>query len=455
MKSWIFERLYIFYSMVLLLYLINVFADVRALEYAVGLLAIPMMGISFIWASNLFRVLGGAFIGTGAIMFLAAGLPFREIPLFFTSNLALLAYLVILPWINSIVHVGKYDTQMKELMKGNVNHLGNLYIRSSITTYILMMFLNISAVTLTQEMLIKNMKKMKTKVRNAFISQTTVRAFAIALIWSPMEVMVALTVEATGVSYLFYLPWLMLISLLVLSGDLLIGWWKFRSVPYIPVEQDEAQVPVKSVVIGIAKLLFALCLFLSTILFINQTFDLNFILTVTLVILPFSAIWAMLIKRWTMFKKFGFEVWKNRTNHQQNFIILFISLSFFSNSLNETDMLNIVQEPFHIFADYPVIILYLILVTYFVMAMIGIHPVGTIAILLEVLTPLFGFINPAAIGIVMIVAALATSASATYGVTVTITAMNTVQNPYKITLQNLLFTFVFGSVGIGMAMFFV
>lgn len=136
----------------------------------------------------------------------------------------------------------------------------------------------------------------------------------------------------------------------------------------------------------------------------------------------------------------------------QNFTLLFISLALFSNSLNATSLLGFVQQPFLAFDDQPFIILFLILVTYFLLAMIGVHPIGTIAILLEVLTPLFAIINPVSIGIVLIVAALATSGSATYGITVTMTSMNTVQNPYRITLRNLPFTFLLGFIGIGIGM---
>lgn len=82
------------------------------------------------------------------------------------------------------------------------------------------------------------------------------------------------------------------------------------------------------------------------------------------------------------------------------------------------------------------------------MAMVGVHPIATIGVLYEILKPMFVVINPVSIGIVLIVAAMATSSSATYGVCVTMTSMNTGQNPYRITLTNLPFTFMFGIISI-------
>ncbi|PYZ91706.1 hypothetical protein CR194_18960 [Salipaludibacillus keqinensis] len=456
MKERLYERLYLFYSGVLGLYIINLFLEKIWLAHTVGFLAMVMLAVSFGRASKLFRILGSAFIVSGLIMYISSGLPFYRLPLFLTSNMPLLAFLMLLPWINSVVHVGKYDQQINGLMKENVDNLGSLYYRSLFTTYILMTFLNLSAVNLSQGVLLKSMKNVNKTVRDIFISKTTVRAFALALIWSPMEVIVAITVDATGVSYLTYLPWLVFISFIALALDAFVGRYRFKGVPFEAADPSTAPpVPLKKIVQQILKLFFALSLFLTTVLTISRLFDLNFILAVTLVILPFSSLWAILIKRWYLFRVFGFEVWKARTNHMQNFVILFISLAFFTNSLSETGMVDYVQRPFLMFNDYPVVILTLILVTYLLMAMIGVHPIGTIAILLEVLTPLFDVFNPAGIGIVLIVGALATASSGTYGVTVTMTSMNTQQNPYRITLRNLPFTLFFGSIGILIALIII
>ncbi len=133
---------------------------------------------------------------------------------------------------NSAVHVGRYDQRINELMKENVDHLGSLYARSLLTSTVLFSFLNLSAIHLTQGVLLENLNKLKKPLRDSFISQTTLRAFALALIWSPMEIIVALTVDSTGVSYLAYLPWLLLCSAIVLSIDLLRGKKRYEHIPY-------------------------------------------------------------------------------------------------------------------------------------------------------------------------------------------------------------------------------
>ncbi|WP_431801530.1 hypothetical protein [Halobacillus andaensis] len=101
------------------------------------------------------------------------------------------------------------------------------------------------------------------------------------------------------------------------------------------------------------------------------------------------------------------------------------------------------------------IILSLILFTYIGMGLLGVHPIATIGVLLEILQPFFEVFNPIGIGVMLIVGALATASSGTYGIVVTMTSVNTQQNPYAITLTNLPFTLIFGFIGIVVSYFLI
>ncbi|WP_100406875.1 hypothetical protein [Bacillus solitudinis] len=446
MKQKVVSNLYIFYTIILTLFIINTFIKNEHISYIVGVLAILMLLVSFSGADKLFKVIGTIFLVTGIFLYLYSGLPFKDLPFYMTSTLPLLAFLMVLPWMNSCVRAGRFDRQINDAMKANVSDLGKLYVRSSLTTYSLVTFINLSALTISQDILLENMKKMKKKVKDVFISKTTLRTFAVALAWSPMEILVAMTVDATGVSYLRFLPWLILCSLLVFSVDLFIGRRVFASIPYSSPLNNKREVNVRKLSWKLFQLFIVLSVFLFTVVSIGNVFHLNFILSVTLVILPFTFCWAMIMKRTRSFLAIGWRTWKLRTNNMQNFIVLFIALAFFSNSLNETPFLALIQHPF-LSSESPLIILLLIQFTYLIMSLIGVHPIATIGVLIEVLTPLFDVMNPLSIGIVMITGALATLSVGAYGMMVTITVMNTKQNPYLITLRNMPFGLFYGGVG--------
>ncbi|UTR10519.1 hypothetical protein MM300_22060 [Evansella sp. LMS18] len=454
MHHFLKHYLYLFYFTILMVYVFNIFAGIEILTYLIGAAAIPMLLLSFPGASRLFKILGSLFILAGVVLFLQSGRPALDFLEFMTTNMGLIALLMMLPWMNSVVRSGRFDRRINELMKTNVSNLGQLYGKATLTSYTLISFINLSALPLTQGVLKENLSNLSVNLRNKFISQTTLRAFSMALVWSPMEIMVAISVDATGVSYLVYLPWLLLFSVIMVSLDIVWGKIAYSKLPYEPVYHHEPRsLSIKQVVGKIIHLFLALAVFLTAVIIVSNLFELNFILAVTLVIFPFAALWALSMKRWYSFVSIGWHTWKARTNGMQNFVVLFVSLALFSNSLSATPLLQVIQDPFIAASDRPLVILFFIQLSYLLMSMIGVHPIATIGVLMEVITPLYDVINPLSLGIVLITGAMATASAATYGVTVTLTSMYTHQNPYRITIANLPFAIIYGTVGTLIAFF--
>ncbi|MDG5789494.1 hypothetical protein QA612_18710 [Evansella sp. AB-P1] len=432
----IYQHLYIFYSIVFILHIGNTFIKSSQIDYFVGLLAIPMLFLSFITATKLFKVIGLVFISIGLFLFISEGHNFLHLPYFMTSTISLLALLAMLPWMNSVVRSGRFDKKLNQLMRANVEDLGKLYPRSAITAYSLGAFLNLTAVPVSQAVLKESLSTVKDKVKNTFIIMTTLRGFSVALLWSPLEVMVALSISTTGVGYASLLPWLLIISIAAFIGDSLWGRFFYRKTPYESPNKNH-QLNTKVLMKKIIQLIIALSLFLATVIIIGNVFYLDFILTVTLILFPFAAVWSIIIKRWRTFWTIGWETWKVRTNSMQNFVVLFLALALFSNSLQGTTLLQVIQYPVLSAADYPILILIILQLTFLVMALFGVHPVATIGILSEVITPLLTVMNPLSIAIVLITGSALNCTSGTYGMAVTLTSMNTKQNPYRITALNL------------------
>lgn len=433
----------------MLFFVLNHFISNDYFAYTIGVLTVLLFLISFPGSSKLFKILSSSFIVLGTASFIYSGLSLKEIPELITSNIPILTLLLVLPLMTGVVQAGRYDRRLNEIIKGNVKTLGELYVRSSLTTFALSTFLNISALSLSQEVLVKNMKEVEQKIKNSFISQATLKGLALALVWSPMEIIVALTVDATGISYLSYLPYLILCAVFMITLDGLLGRKRFGPVSYESAAASEVgSLSLNRLFKPIIKLFFSFATFLGLVVSIGALLDINFILSVSLIIPPFVFIWAKLLKRWRSFKMIGLKIWKERANRMQNFIVLFVSLAFFSNSLSKTSFHTIINQLFLTLSDHPLLILLCIQFFILLMGLVGIHAIATIGILLEVVIPLYSIINPLSIGIVIITGALATLTVGAYGVTVTMTSITTKQNPYRITLQNMPFALTFGFTGV-------
>jgi hypothetical protein len=441
MKQYPLSRyLYIFYSFVFLIQTINVFIDSETIKYILGVLAIIMLIVSFPMASRLFKILGGSFLFIGGYLFISTGESFYSIPRILTSNLSLLTLLAMLPWMNSIVRSGRFDRNLNQLMKVNVSDLGKLYPRSSLTTHILAAFLNLSAATISQDVLKSTLASFSKEIRNSFITTASLRGYSIALLWSPLEIMVAVSIFATGVDYVTLLPWLIFIAVIAYLLDSLFGRFYYKKYTFEHESLNkQPNINKKELVKKMTQFIIALILFLTLVILFGNLFHLNFTLIVTMIIFPFAFIWSLLMKRQRSFWVIGWNNWKTKTNTMQNFIVLFISLSLFSSSLGDTSFLEVIQKPLSFVSDYPMLILFLIQVIFVLLSMFGIHPIATVGILTGIITPLLEVMNPVSIALVLITGSVATFTVGTYGLLVTLTAMGTEQSPFRITLKNMPF----------------
>ncbi|SHM56257.1 hypothetical protein [Gracilibacillus kekensis] len=443
------QRFYIIYGLLFLMFLLALALGSVKVEIVIAIYALLVFMLSWFWASNLFKTISILFFIIGASLSLGSGVSFDEIIRHILTSLPILIFLSLLPWIRTVFKLGTYDQYLAQLLVSKNGDLAQLYSKSIATTYSLLIFLNISAIYLAQELLREKLVSLPEKIRNSFIIETTLRAFSVAIIWSPMEVVVGLTVDGTGVSYLVYLPWLLISSFLIALLDILMSKNRYKG---WEIKSASTSIAWSVLWPHLLKMFGMLTVFLVLILSVNKITNMSFILSVTMVIFPFSLIWSVLIGKAGTFLKDGWYSWKNYTNHLQNFAVLFLSLGFFSGGFNNSAVPSLLQQLMGSMQDYLIVVFVFITVIYFVLAMVGVHPIATVAILLEVLQPMFAYVNPLSIGIVLIISALATSASSPYGINATMTSQSMKINPYTITKQNILFSLMMSVIGIAIAL---
>ncbi|WP_147804196.1 hypothetical protein [Alkalicoccus halolimnae] len=444
--------LFIVYTFVLIIYIANIFLEIRLLDDFLNISAVILLIISFPGAPRLFKILGTGFMAVGFYFHFSVGGTLWEIPSLLTDNYSLLGLLLMLPWMKSVVESGRFDRHIARILERKAGDLGMLYPRSLFTSVLLTSFLNLSAAPITQGVLRKNLKDMSQRVRNSFISKASLRGTSIALVWSPLEVLIALTIFITGAAYVELLPWLLLTALLMFITDAV--WNRFAWRKYKLNTEHMLELSGKEMRIIAGKMmhmLTALSLFLAAVIILGNITGLDFILTVTLVIFPFALLWSFWLKRHRRFLILGWHTWKEKTNKMQNFFVLFISLSFFANTLAETDLLELLRTPINTFADYPLIIFMIIQGSFIFMSLFGVHPIATIGILSGVTPVILEIISPMSFSILLITSSIATLTVNTYGLFVQMTAINTGENPYRITWNNLPFAAVYCLIGMGVA----
>ncbi|GAB2568926.1 hypothetical protein [Gracilibacillus alcaliphilus] len=448
------RHVYILFAAIFAIHIYASFFPNPILSYSLGILSIVMLLISFRQATKLFQILGACFFLIGVLLIPSTSLSILDIIPLMGDNLSLLTLLAMLPWMNSAVAAGRFDKLLQHLLRGNIRHLGQLYQRSTTAMMSLTAFLNVSAATIAQDVLVDNLKPIKQKVASKFIMMTTLRGYSFALPWSPLEVLVAMVIVTTGVKFAELLPWMIAITILMYALDSLWGRWYFKRYPYPAVPETEHKQNGQNRS-KILQLIIALSSFLFLVILIGNLFDLEFILTVILIVLPFACLWSIAIGRWRSFRIIGWNRFKNSLNTMHNFIVLFVTLALFTNALNASPVLTMLQQPILSLADKPLFVLIIIQLLFVVLSMFGVHPLATLGILSGIGGMLIDILGPLSLAVSLIIAGVATVPIGTYGLVVTITSMSLKQSPYYITYYNLIYSFVFSIVGIVFAYFLI
>ncbi|MBM7691537.1 hypothetical protein JOC77_000944 [Peribacillus deserti] len=408
------------------------------------------VAFSFSKSTLLFKRTSFIFITAGIGIMIFYKLPLIQIPVYFNRMGIMISLFVVLPFMNSIIRVGNYDRNVNKLLKFKTHNLSQMYYRGSLTSYIIGMFLNIGVIPFVHQVIERNPIIEASHFKQQYLSSLILRGYTLCLIWSPMEILVGLTIDVTHVSYYRILPYLFTLSVLMLTVD----WQLSKRYKKYILDPSVQFVPFNKLVIlkNIVYLFIHLFLFIAAVTVVKNYLHLNFLTSVTLTILPYAIFWAITINKLKPYLKYSVMVWERKTASLQNYIVLFLGLGFFISVLEESDLLKYLQSPVAELSKVPIVLFLVIQILFLLLAMGGFHPLVTMAIIGEALQPAAASLNPVSLSIVLITSSLSTVMSGPYNISVSLMSMLLKDNPYRVSLYNIKFALLFSSAGTFLAL---
>ncbi|MFD2624790.1 hypothetical protein [Salibacterium salarium] len=403
-------------------------------------------------APPLYRSVGLVFLLLGLIVVWTEDLFSMQLLTYFNSLMGLLALFFILPFMNAVIRIGLYDKTLSRMIGMNTSDVGALYKKTSFATYVLTIFLNVATVPVIVSAVRNKIRNFGTAFSQSFFTHSILRPYALVLFWSPTEILLALTLDTTGQNYLLLLPVLWLNSLLFLGIDW--AWHKrkwgsmeLHDASHNTFSTDNGRMKKKGLEMGAAILIFVVLVLIG-----SEALHLGFLLVVTIAIIPFSLVWALAIKKGKMFSTLGYHMAKQNTSKLHGLFFLFLSAGFFVELMPYTrpfEYINtIIQQ---IYTSNLYFLLFLVIGMFiFVLAFAGFHPLVTIALLVPFIDP---FIQELTFGLSLTIlsSAICTLMIGPFNVTPAVLGMYINMNPYKVSLKNIGFAFLFMMWNIVMA----
>ncbi|MBM7553722.1 hypothetical protein [Thalassobacillus pellis] len=435
------------YTIFVMLYLLKLFIDNQIITVFLGFLSILILFISFRGANRTFQYISIFFLLAGTALFIRLDFSLLELPYFMTSSALLLSLLYFLPCMDQLIRAGGYDDELKKLLHFRTSNLGELYTRSSLIGYVLCLFVFFSAITIVHDVVKEVTPKMERDVIQRLTSESVLRSFALANVWSPIEIFLALTITITGVDFFHILPWALLFSLSLLCVDWVKGWLKYRNVSFNASDPPTKEIDQKDLFYKIGNLFFMLFLFILSAAGVETWLKISYFNAVILTIFPFTLLWAGLIGKFKAFVNQLKQSWSIQVNGLQNLMLLFLSLGFFGVMFEQSSLSGIVKQPIQNLAEWPLILFLSIQIISLSFSLIGIHPLVTITLMGTFVQPILTELNPLSIALVLLTSTLASDAAGTFNTTVSIMSQLTCRNPYRITKWNIWFALGFGTAG--------
>lgn len=440
------NRVFLF-SMLIISYYISLFTNWESMHYMTGVLALMSLVFSIPKARMIYRVMGSIFTVVGLLLYIQQSKELHQLPLYMTSTVTLLSVMFVLPFINSAVIVGRYDRNVNKLLKEKADHLGQLYNRTSFVSFLLGSFLNIATLPLVNSVIEKNLQHQPKALKDKFISQSMLRGYALSLSWSPIELMIILSLDITNTNYLTIFPLLIVFVILMFFLNMFFSK-RYQKISLYNIKEQVISTGLnRKVIQKIISLLFYLVLFISIIVALNRYTTLGFLEIVTLVVIPYSLLWAFSIRRIQSYLTYSIPRWKVSTQGLSNYMALFLPVGFFTRLLNESHLVEYIHAPFEVLASIPLMMFFFIQILFLGLAMVGFHPLVTISILGGVLVPFLDVINPVSLAIVLATSGLSTIMAGPFNISVSIASNLLLRNPYQISYWNILYASMFSSVG--------
>lgn len=436
--------------MFILLYVGNRLYPAELVDMAIGILAVAALVVSFRKASGLYYFTGLAFLSVGLAISIYHQEPFYTLIFHFQSMLALLALFLLLPWMNSLIHVGHFDTQLNQLLKLRTSNLSQLYQKSSLVSHMLGVFLNIATIPLMVKSLSHSLTTFHEETVHRFYTRSILRAYALCLTWSPLEVMVSIAMDSTGVKYYEIFPVLFLLSMMLMFLNATLFSYEKNSV--LPIDTADLQpseiIRLKKKVLQLGWILVA---FVVVVSLVDHLTGQGFLFSIILVILPFTIFSAWKMKKLRQYLTITIPEWKRRTVHLSNYFFMFLSAGFFVEMIARLESITKLQALFSHQMDH-IFLFYLLTGAYFVItSLIGFHPLVSITLFLSLLEPLNAHLSTLSFAIVLVTCSIMTVMYSPYNLSVSLLSNELKVNPYKITKWNIGFAMSYMLLGISAA----
>ncbi len=437
---------------VIFFYLVSALFPILKLDGLLSSLCFIIVASSFFRVKRFVQVLGSIFLVLGIGLLWNSGSHWSQYILSFGPMLDLLTMFTLIPILGIPIKLGEYGKSIQAIINKNITNSGHLYMFTSGISYFFSIFMNLGTLPMTYYSVRPALDAFpKIAEKDRFMSRAISRGFAMPLLWAPVTPIVGIVITMTGVSWVSILPYVIPLSIMGMFFDWFIATRKSKNMinKPDPAVANEIAATVESVESerrgNVYQILLAILLFTITISILDKVLSYPFLITVSLLIIPFALLWSLFLKKG---KEFGCQL----QNHLQSFYItmkdqffIFLATGFFISAIHTSNANEMVNGWTLYFIDAVGIQFFIIILPLIplFLAFLGLHPAVSLVLMVEGINLGTLGISPILLTVAMLAGAVSAFLVGPYNATIGLMSNLIKTSSYKVSNWNLPFAIVY------------
>lgn len=435
----------------IIIYLINQLFSHPILEVAMSIAALFAVICSITYVGKIPLIFGLLFLTFGIFLMVTSGAPLREYVFAFGPMLNLLTLFTLIPILALPIRLGDYSKDVENVIKKKVKNSNQLYMVSSGVSYFLSSFMNLASLPMAYYAIRPSLKNYPIEDKERFMARSITRGFGMPVLWTPVTPIVGIVIEMTGVNYGSMIPLLIPLSIAGLLMDWMMVTLYTRKKEHAIVQREMTRAEKEMAatietyknnsIARLSHILIAIVLLNLVIITIEQFKDFSFILLISLLVIPFSFIWSLVLGKIKEYFSGLKNHFKTHLPKMKDQFFLFLSAGFFISAIhisgmNET-INSIVGEVIHVTG----VQLFLVILPFIplLFAFAGLHPAVTFVLIVEALDSNALGISPFLLALAMIGSAVPAFLMGPYNATIGVMSNIVHRDPFKISNWNIPF----------------
>ncbi len=434
----------ILFNLLFLVYIFQLIVPIKQADIILGACGLLAFLISLPGLQNFYKIIIILFFSFSLIVMYVEGLFTWNAITYFSGMTNILVLLAYASFFAIPVVQGEYPKKIYDFFKGKVSSFQSIYSTYSIITFIICSVMSAPAIPTIQTTLSNFLKEMPSALVNKFQSMTLVRPFILTLLWSPVATLPIIAIYGTGAKPSILLPITFSLAIVLLVIDIITSSRKFKGIDekWFFVEANDQSISLKDK-ISLVLFLVSILLFIGLILTLSYWLSYSILDAVVLMIIPYSFLWSLLLKRGKDFSNNFNNRLKTNVPKISAQVALFVGVSLFINVIDHSDISGIINSNVQMLSQsFGPLILFIISFVAFIMSWTGIIPQLVVVLVTQTLNINVIDVSPEWLALAILGGALTGGASSPFTMNANIVAVTLQDSPMNVVKQNFGFAFL-------------